>query len=102
MLLFPDGRLPGRGWRPARVPALLGPAIAFPGWSLHPRLGSEFSGGTNPYAVDARAADALFVTGLALIALALVLGVAAVVVRLRRSSGDVRQQLKWFAFAAAV
>jgi|tagenome__1003787_1003787.scaffolds.fasta_scaffold20981696_3 signal transduction histidine kinase len=102
LLLFPDGRLPGRRWRLAVVPVLLGPAIAFPGWSLNPKLGSEFSDGTNPYAVPALPTDALFVTGMTIIALGLVLGAVAVVWRLRRSSGEVHQQLKWFAFAAAV
>ena len=101
-LLFPDGRLPSRRWRPFAWFA--GAAISFLvfTWGTDPGpLGGAFESVENPLGIDAvgrmdpGSAWVLFVVA--------VLGsVVAPVVRLRRSSGVERRQLKWFTYAAAM
>jgi hypothetical protein len=102
-LMLPDGHLPGPRWRwPVRAIAV---AVAFGSASFVTRPGAiGDSLANNPLGV-ARVGwlEALSGLGEALywIALpsALLLGLAGVVVRFRRSRGVERQQLKWFAAA---
>jgi signal transduction histidine kinase len=101
-VLFPDGRLPGRAWRAVPIAAVVGAALALPGWSLSTVSDSEFASGHNPLAIDALPATVMLAAGLTLFLGALVAAVASLIVRFRRSSGIERQQLKWFTFAAAV
>jgi len=101
-LLFPDGRLPGRRWRWVLWANGLGLALAVPGWGLGHLSDSEFASGRNPLATDVIPTDLLFIVGSALIIGALVASVAALGVRLRVARGVLRQQLKWFTYAAAV
>ena len=101
-LLFPDGRLPDRRWRLLVWVWAAGAVLAVPGWALNPRLGGDFAGGVNPYAVAGFPATPLFGLGATLISLALVGSVVAAVVRLRRARGAERDQLKWVVLAAAV
>ena len=100
-LLFPDGHLPGRRWRLVPWLGAIGLVLAVPGWSLNPDRTSEFASGHNPLAVPALPTDALLSVGTTLFLGALVASAASLVVRFRRSTGDERQQLKWFAAAAA-
>jgi signal transduction histidine kinase len=101
-LLFPDGTLPSRRWRPFAWFA--GAAIAFIilTWATEPGpLFGAFDRVDNPVGVevigriDSGAPWLFFV-------IAVVGSVAAPVVRLRRSSGVQRQQLEWFTYAGAV
>ena len=101
-LLFPDGRLPGRGWRLVVGANLLGVALLLPGWALSPGLGEEFAAGRNPFVVPGVPTTLLFVVGNVVMCGSLVASVAALVVRFRRSQGIEREQMKWFTFAAAV
>ena len=105
-LLFPDGHVPGPRWRwVARI--LIGlVALGILGIAVYPgRVGDgERPWPANPLGIDALKGvlDALApVTAIALIALALG-SAASVIVRFRRSRGDVRQQLKWMVYAVAV
>jgi len=100
-LLFPDGHLPGRRWGMVAWAGALGLVLAVPGWSLSPGAGSEFVSGRNPLAVEALPTDALFSVGMTLFLGALVASAASLMVRFRQSTGDERQQLKWFVAAAA-
>ncbi|HSS91790.1 MAG TPA: histidine kinase [Streptosporangiaceae bacterium] len=94
-LLFPTGHLRSRRWRPAAwsiaavfaLAVVVGLVIATRYWS-HPV--NSFSSGIPAY---------LTATFFVIVA-ALVVGVAALVVRFARSSGEERLQLKWFAAAA--
>ncbi|MGH2377848.1 MAG: hypothetical protein ACRDGT_05175 [Candidatus Limnocylindria bacterium] len=98
-LLFPNGSLPSRRWRPvlwlSALAMLLGPARA-----LRPGPISEnFPSLANPYALSGVAGEAVAQLELVLFLawpLAALLSVAALVVRLRRARGTERQQLKWF------
>jgi signal transduction histidine kinase len=95
-LLFPTGRLRSRRWRPAAW--FVGGAFTLAVVDLisyatriwrHPFR--SYTQSSNP--ADVKAAFVLMIAGIAV-------GVAAVVVRFVRSSGDERLQLKWFAAAA--
>jgi signal transduction histidine kinase len=99
-LLFPDGHLPGRRWRAVAWAGAVGLVLAVPGWSLSPDRTDEFVSGRNPLAVEALPTDALLSVGMTLFLGALLASAASLVVRFRRSVGEERQQLKWFAAAA--
>ena len=114
--LFPDGRPPSARWRPliglmAAVLSLTVVAAAFAPTPLYLPVAmtngpGAAGGGTipNPFAVGGPLGEALLVLNSLTQASAVPMFVAvlaAVVVRFRRSTGIERQQLKWFAFAAA-
>jgi hypothetical protein len=105
LLLFPDGRLPSRNWRPVAwlstvsiiLSGGLGAAWTWPQRSLA-LLESEVEGLEHAprlvhVLVQARG-PLMLGCGLA--------SVVALVLRFRRSRGVERQQLKWFTFAGAV
>ena len=95
-LLFPAGRLRSRRWRPAAW--FVGGAFTLIAvdWLVNAtRFWSD------PYGSASQAGTPLLLAPLLiLMPAALVVSVAAVVVRFARSAGDERLQLKWFAAAA--
>jgi hypothetical protein len=103
-LLFPDGRLPSRRWRPlawlsGALIVLL--SISFglapgPVASLPPRIRNPF--GLEGAAWLFNAAN----IGFPLLALCILASVVSLVLRYRRSRGEERHQIKWIAFAASV
>jgi hypothetical protein len=102
ILLFPDGRLPSRRWRPlawlSGVAILLGSASS----GLSPGPIAELGGVRNPYGLEgqpwvANAAKATLVVFL----LCILASVLSLILRYRRSRGEERQQIKWIAFAAS-
>ena len=104
LLLFPDGRLPSRRWRPALWLAVAGSGGSALAYALAPGPFEEpFDTVSNPLGTgpfdlfDAMAGLAWLLMGVAVGASAV-----AMVLRLRRSRGAEREQLKWIAFAAAV
>jgi hypothetical protein len=103
LLLFPDGRLPSRAWRPlawlsGTMILLLSLCVMLaPG-----RLGN-LRGVRKPFGIDG--ADWLTAGAyplLLLLPLCILASAASMVVRFRRSKGEERQQIKWVAFAASV
>lgn len=100
LLLFPDGRLPSRRWRFVPWIAVAGCALALPGQALNPNLDEEFTGGTNPLAVEGIPTDLVYGIGMALLLAALLAAIVSLVVRFRRAGSVERQQLKWFVLAA--
>jgi signal transduction histidine kinase len=104
LLLFPTGHLPSGRWRPVAWLAGLvlvcltagSITLATSVWS-NPFAGSEDAARGQPGFL-------LLILSLAVLALpvALVLSAVSVLVRFRGSMGDERQQLKWFAAAAAL
>jgi hypothetical protein len=105
-LLFPDGRLVSRRWRPALWLAVAATATGLVGQAFRP-------GAFDPETISAPPENPLGLGGaLGDLATAMadaggVMSVAAVlaagaslVARFRRSRGAERQQLKWFAYAA--
>jgi hypothetical protein len=105
LLLFPDGRLPSRRWRPALWLAVTGMAFVIIGYAFRPGpLEDPFATVTNPVGIRGtfEAMDAVTGLGWLFMAVGVAVAAAAMVHRLRRSSGHEHQQLKWIALAASV
>lgn len=102
-LLFPDGGLPSRRWRPLAFLAAFSIVGLFVNGALRPDLLNPIPI-QNPMGVEALepVREVLDVSSFAGLVIALVGSVASLVVRLRRSRGDERQQIKWFLAAATV
>ena len=103
LLLFPNGRFLSRRWRLAGW--FLGFTVTFAAVVRAFRPGGISHGLQNPLAPGGALGEALGVLDTVTDVLALpafVLAVAGLVVRLRRSRGIERQQLKWFTYAAAL
>jgi hypothetical protein len=102
-LLFPDGKLPSRRWRPLAwfsgvVIVLLSVAGGFAPGPL------ENQGGVrNPFGIEALPwlQDAFYLI-LPLLLLCILASAVSMVLRYRRSRGEVRQQIKWVAFVASL
>jgi hypothetical protein len=101
-LLFPDGRLPSRRWRP--LAWLSGTVITLVSIcvGLAPGALQNLGGIRNPFGLEGYPwveAAGYFV--LPLLPLCMVASVLSPVMRYRRSRGEERQQIKWIAFAAS-
>src|ERR687886_312085 len=102
-LLFPDGRLPSRRWRPLAwlsgvviVSVSVGVMLS-PGYLDMPR------GIRNPFGLEAAPwASTVAYAILPLLPLCMFASAVSLVLRYRRSKGDERQQIKWIAFAASL
>jgi hypothetical protein len=104
-LLFPTGRLPSPRWRPVAWAAAVVISAASVLFVLQPiRLFEIPSFPVNPLGIEGAAAtvELAQAVALALMGLLTLLAAASVVIRFRRASGVERQQLKWFAYAAAL
>jgi len=87
LLLFPDGLLPSRRWRPAIYAGVGGLVLQFIG----ALAGGSTTGG-----------DVVQSAGIAATVAAVLAAVASLVVRWEHAPTDVRQQLKWVGAAAAI
>jgi len=110
MLLFPDGHLLSRRWRVVAWAAVLGATLAALTDGFYPGRLATHGYVENPIGVMGMIGQKLTtygsLAGSKLLASALLLAstlaaLYSLVVRLRRASGDARQQLKWFMYAAA-
>jgi hypothetical protein len=105
VLLFPHGRLLAHGWRAVVWAALAGGALWAFWWAtwaqpnyFYPSIDNPFGiGGVLGYTV--RALGAL---GAMAVLLSCIASVLSVFVRLQSAEGEERQQIKWFAYSAAV
>jgi len=105
LLIFPQGKLLSRRWRPALWLALIGSFLIVVGYALRPGLlDSPFERVKNPFGVDGalQIMDLASSLGWPFMAASLVLAAASVLARRRGTVGLERQQLKWIALAAAV
>jgi hypothetical protein len=104
ILLFPTGRVPTYRWR--AVAWLSGAVLVLASLSeaFSPGKLAEAPNVTNPFGIEsARGALELVNTGsFLLLPLCFVLSAFSMVVRFRRSAGEERLQLKWFAAAAVL
>jgi signal transduction histidine kinase len=99
-LLFPDGRLPSRRWRPVAWYAgalLVGAFVlfAFEDGPLDAHASLDNPLGFIPSELTASAEEAL----LPFLLVAILLSVGSLLFRFRRASREQRQQLKWFLYA---
>ena len=104
LMLFPDGRLVSRGWRPVAWIMGAGVVLAGVAAALDPDPLGEAEL-PNPLGPEGAGADFVrdLITVTDLLALPLLLAAAAsLTVRFRRSRGVERLQLKWFTFDAAI
>ena len=105
LLLFPDGRLPSRRWRPALASLLAGIVLLVLAGTLRPGPYAEpFAAVSNPFGLGGRAPrmDAVDFAGWLFVVAGIGAGAAAMVVRLRRARGVERQQLKLVLAVGAV
>jgi hypothetical protein len=102
-LLFPNGRLTSRRWRPlAWLSGVVIVSVSI-GVMLSPESLDMPRGIRNPFGLEA----APWVTTVAyailpLLPLCMLASAVSLVLRYRRSKGDERQQIKWIAFAASL
>ncbi|MGH2540594.1 MAG: histidine kinase [Actinomycetota bacterium] len=109
-LLFPDGTLLSRRWRPAAwigialsVLAFVTTGFAIPTLGLSTDVGEATIEVANPLYVPALSFLEPIAEGMWFALLFLVvLAVTSMIIRFRRSTGTERQQLKWFAFACTL
>jgi hypothetical protein len=106
-LLFPDGRLPSRRWRPVLWAATAIFAVTLVGRAFGDRVldTSALRPIHNAYALPGlagRAAAEAARIAEPLMALAVLAAVAGLIVRLRRARGVEREQLKWFAYVGGL
>jgi signal transduction histidine kinase len=97
-LWFPDGRPPSRRWRPVGWLGAIALALLVLGTFAPGPI--EGFGVENPAGI--RGFGAFNDLAWMLMPLVTIGAVVALIVRFRRSTGDERQQMKWFTFAAAV
>ena len=103
ILLFPDGRLPSRRWRP--LAWLSGAVIVLvsAGFVLSPGPMDGLGGVRNPFGLEKFPwlADATLGV-MVLLPLCILVSAISLVLRFLRSEGEQREQIKWLAFAASI
>jgi hypothetical protein len=103
ILLFPDGRLPSRRWRPL---AWLSGAVMFlvsAGGAIEPGPVEGLPGVRNPFGLEEYPWVADVTQGVVLLLpLCILASAGSLVSRFLRSEGEEREQIKWLAFAALI
>jgi signal transduction histidine kinase len=99
--VFPDGRFLSPGWRRATWAAAAVGLIPIVLNALLPRL-TVYEGFDNPVGVGGDAITGAASMSLTLLIPIVAIGSAAAILRLRRSRGDERQQLKWLALSISL
>ena len=103
LLLFPDGKLPSRRWRPLVWLSGAVLVLASVGVMLSPGPLQGLGGVRNPFGLEGQ--QWLTSAGYAvlpLLPLCMLVSALSLVLRFRRSRGEEREQIKWIAFAASV
>jgi hypothetical protein len=103
ILLFPDGRLPSRRWRPFAWLSGAVIVLASAGFVLSPGPMDGLGGVRNPFGLEEYpwVADATLGIML-LLPLCILASAVSLVLRFLRSGGEEREQIKWLAFAASI
>ena len=106
LLLFPDGRVPSPRWRPVLWLTIVGNLGVFLGNAFAPGTGTSDARflTENPFGVEALAGVLQIVVTVGFFAAigACVAAPVAMVLRLRRSRGDERRQIRWLAYAGVL
>jgi hypothetical protein len=102
ILLFPDGKLPSRRWRPLAWFSGVVIVLLSVAGGLAPGPLENQGGVRNPFGLEALPwlQDAVYLI-LPLLPLCIFASAVSMVLRYRRSRGEVRQQIKWVAFVAS-
>ncbi len=102
LLLFPDGRLLSRRWRPVAWCAVVGIAGLVVTTVLKPGPLEDHPGYRNPFGVDNAFLTAVEGPGYLVLLIGLVGSPVSLVLRFRRARGVQREQMKWIALAGAI
>jgi hypothetical protein len=103
ILLFPDGKLPSRRWRPLAWLSGVVMVLASLGITFSPGPLEGHPGVRNPFGLEGApwvASAGIFI--LLLLPLCMLASALSLVMRYRHSRGEEREQIKWIAFAASV
>ncbi len=100
VLLYPEGLLSPR-WRPVLWATAMATVVIVVGTALAGKVKLAGVNVTNPYGSEVWSGR-LFGVASAVITLCMVLAVLSVILRIRRSVGVERAQMRWFAFAVAL
>jgi signal transduction histidine kinase len=102
-LLFPDGKLPSSRWRPLAWVTGIAAALLIGASMVEERLEGDGYNLDNPIGIPGlKDVESTWGPLLLLLALCGILCVSSLVFRFRNSTGETRQQLKWFTYAAVV
>jgi len=103
ILLFPDGRLPSRRWRPLAWLSGAVMVLFSVASTLAPGTLEGHPGVRNPFGLEGHPWVAVVAVGtVLLLPLCILASALSLVLRYRRSGSEVREQIKWIAFAAAL
>jgi hypothetical protein len=103
ILLFPDGKLPSRRWRPLAWLSGVVMVLASLGITFAPGPLEGHPGVRNPFGLEgAPWVSTAGISILLLLLLCMLASALSLVLRYRRSGGEEREQIKWIAFAASV
>ena len=100
LLLFPTGRLLSSRWRIVAWVGICGVSLGAATEALRPGPLETFASIDNPFGVDAAILDLIRSAAPRLVLAALLGALLSLIVRLVRSQGEERQQVKWFVAAA--
>ena len=102
ILLFPDGKLPSRKWRPLAWFSGAVMVLASVALTLSPGPLPDHPGVRNPFGLEGYPMLAQVLPGvIALLPICILASAVSLFWRYRHSGGEVRQQIKWVAFAAS-
>jgi hypothetical protein len=102
ILLFPDGKLPSRRWRPLAWFSGAVMVLASVALTLSPGPLPDHPGVRNPFGLGGYPMVAQALPGvIALLPICILASAVSLFWRYRHSGGEVRQQIKWVAFAAS-
>ena len=103
ILLFPDGKLPSRRWRPLAWFSGAVMVLASVALTLSPGPLPDHPGVRNPFGLEGYPMLAQVLPGvIALLPICILASAVSLFWRYRHSGGEVRQQIKWVAFAASL
>jgi hypothetical protein len=102
ILLFPDGKLPYRRWRPLAWFSGAVMVLASVALTLSPGPLPDHPGVRNPFGLEGYPMLAQVLPGvIALLPICILASAVSLFWRYRHSGGEVRQQIKWVTFAAS-
>jgi hypothetical protein len=102
ILLFPDGKLPSRRWRPLALFSGVVIVLLSVTETLAPGRLENQGGVRNPFGLEALPwLGGVTNLVIPLLPLCILASAVSLVLRYRRSRGEVREQIKWIAFAAS-
>jgi hypothetical protein len=103
ILLFPDGKLASRRWRPLAWLSGAVMVLASLGITLAPGRLEGYPGVRNPFGLESHPwIGGAAIVIILLLPVCILASASSLVLRYRRSGGEERQQIKWIAFAASV